>query len=176
MLIMSQEMQIALIGVFGTLAGTVLGWILNNISKKGKVNIYILSFDDEFIFHRHEGAVCSRSIENAKSYHYELLLDIYNSSNERRTLRNPTFIFSDGKNELIKREALGSISDIINVDPKTGMRVKFHDVFHHNDDGFESLWNATNVHLHYANERGKIIKIKINSKTYKDYFDNQKNE
>mgnify|MGYP003484863366 CR=1 FL=1 len=36
---MGVEMQIAILGVLGTLGGTVLGWVLNNLSQRGKLNI-----------------------------------------------------------------------------------------------------------------------------------------
>lgn len=39
---MSIKMQIALIGILGTLGGTILGWLLNSLSQKGK--LYMATF------------------------------------------------------------------------------------------------------------------------------------
>ena len=38
----------AIIGVIGTILGTILGWFLNSISNKGKLKLYITSWEDEF--------------------------------------------------------------------------------------------------------------------------------
>lgn len=37
---MNSDITTALIGVGATIAGTILGWVLNNLSNRGKLNIY----------------------------------------------------------------------------------------------------------------------------------------
>ena len=41
---MNSEIITALIGVGATIAGTVLGWMLNNLSNRGKLNIFVSSW------------------------------------------------------------------------------------------------------------------------------------
>ena len=47
-LIKNTEIMIAIIGVIGTLAGTILGWGLNSLSQRGKLNFYVHSWKEEF--------------------------------------------------------------------------------------------------------------------------------
>lgn len=59
---MNSEITTALIGVGATLAGTVLGWVLNNLSNRGKLNIFVSSWEDSFKYNNSIGEMvpCSK--------------------------------------------------------------------------------------------------------------------
>ena len=38
----------AMVGVIGTILGTVLGWFLNSISNRGKIKLFVSSWENEF--------------------------------------------------------------------------------------------------------------------------------
>ena len=188
---MNEKIQIiiALIGVWGTLAGTILGWLLNNLSKRGKLNVYVTSFVDSFKYNNLGVLTPSSSIEQTQHYSYEATIDLYNSSNETKILRNLTVIFSDGNNDLHKsipndnrterysshRYIYDKISPI-NVPPKTIIQIKLSDGESSKDNGLDFIWKTKKVYLTYTNERGKKKKVNIKSELYKNYFENHKTE
>ena len=89
----------AIIGVAGTLAGTALGWFLNVFSNKGKLKIYVSSREDEFEKNEMGEMVPATNTDDVECYAYKCFLDIYNSSNETKIMRDIQVVFSDEKNE-----------------------------------------------------------------------------
>ena len=77
---MNSDITTALIGVGATIAGTVLGWVLNNLSNRGKLNIYVSSWEDKFQYNDDIGEMvsCSKR-EEVQSYTYKVSFDLYNS-------------------------------------------------------------------------------------------------
>lgn len=41
------EVAAALIGVVGTILGTILGWPLNSFSQRGKLSVYVLEWEQQ---------------------------------------------------------------------------------------------------------------------------------
>ena len=41
-------MKESMIGVIGTLLGTILGWVLNSLSQKGKISIFVNKWKQSF--------------------------------------------------------------------------------------------------------------------------------
>ena len=184
---MSTEMQIALVGVIGTLAGTFFGWLLNNISQRGKLNIYISSFTDSFKHNEIGCMVQSSSIEQAQSYSYKLIMDLYNSSAETKIMRNITIVFSDGKRILFKsvpnddstRRSSGPIcfyDEIapINIPPKSIIQLNLHNSKHLENKDFDSIWKTQKIYLTYTNEKNKLKKTNIKFEQFSNYFENHK--
>ena len=182
-------MQIAMVGVIGTLAGTFLGWLLNTLSQRGKINIYVTSFVDEFKHNEIGCMVPSSSIEQTESYTYKLLLDLYNSSGETKILRNLTIIFSDGKTDLFKSvpndDNTGRHSgpvwfydqiSPINIPPKSILQLNLHNGAWHNNSGLDFIWKTKKVYLTYTDEKNKLHKMNIKNEDYNLYFDNHKAE
>ena len=68
------KMEAALIGVIGTLLGTILGWGLNNVSRWGKLSCYPI-WSDEFSHNDNYGSMArSSNREEAKMYGYNIKL------------------------------------------------------------------------------------------------------
>ena len=101
---MNSDITTALIGVGATIAGTVLGWVLNNLSNRGKLNIYISSWEDKFQYNDDIGEMvsCSKR-EEVQSYTYKVSFDLYNSSGNTKIMRNIQIAFSDGKRDIEKQ-------------------------------------------------------------------------
>ena len=186
---MSTDMQIALVGVLGTLAGTFLGWMLNNLSQSGKLNIYVASFQDEFKYNKKGIMVSSSSIEQTQRYAYSLILDLYNSSGETKIMRNLTVVFSDGKTDLFKSIPLDdntlsysgswrcydAISPI-NIPPKSIIQLNLHDSVWTLYERLDFIWNTKKVYMTYTDEKNKLRKVNIKTEIYSEYFNNHKAE
>lgn len=86
---MNSDITIALIGVGATIAGTVLGWVLNNLSNRGKLNFYVSSWEDKFQYNNDIGemVLCSKR-EEVQSYTYNVSFDLYNSSGNTKIMRS----------------------------------------------------------------------------------------
>ena len=76
-----------------TLFGTILGWLLNNLSRRGKLCIYP-TWEDSFLNGDGGGGETkARSVEEAKHYTYKLVLEVYNSSADPKIMRNIQIAF-----------------------------------------------------------------------------------
>ena len=183
-------MQIAIVGVVGTLAGTFLGWLLNNLSQRGKVNMYITSFIDEFKYNNEIGCmVPSSSIDQTQCYSYKLILDLYNSSGETKILRNLTIVFSDGKTDLFKSvpndDSTGRCSgplwlydqiSPINIPPKSILQLNLHNGVWYDNGELDFIWKTKKVYMTYIDEKNKLRKVSVKFEDYSSYFDNHKVE
>ena len=180
---MSAEMQIALLGILGTLGGTVLGWVLNNLSQRGKLNIYVSSWKDKFEYNHMGYMVSSSCIEQTESYSYRLALDLYNGSGDTKIMRNVEIVYTKNKEVLYcsvpKDEATKRIShpvafydDVlpINIPPKSVIHIELFDGIWEDNGSLDFIWDTTSVFLRYMNEKNKNVSILINKENYKDYF------
>ena len=78
---MNGEIITALIGVGATIAGTILGWVLNTLSNAGTLKIFVSSWEDSFKHNSSLGDMvpCTKR-EDVQSFSYKVSLDLYNSS------------------------------------------------------------------------------------------------
>lgn len=188
---MDIELQIAILGIIGTIGGTILGWFLNNLSQKGKLDIFISSWKDEFKYYNKSGLlVKSSSIEQTENYLYELSMDLYNSSGNTKIMRNIEIVFAKDNSELkisVPKDndtekvlnKLGiTYDDIkpINIPPKSVKKITVHDNFKNKNSELNFIWETNNVFLRYVNEKNKVIVVAIKKENYKDYFNNHELE
>ncbi len=150
---MDSEIQIALLGILGTLGGTVLGWFLNNLSQHGKLNIFISSWKDKFEYNETGCTTLSSSIEQTEDYSYNVSFDLYNSSGETKIMRNIEIL-------------------PVNIPPKSIMHIELHNWLSKSDGTLDNIWNTTHIYLKYINEKNRKKKILIRKEKYKDYFIN----
>lgn len=181
---MNSEIQIAIIGVIGTLSGTVLGWVLNSISQNGKLNFYVTSWKEDFTYTGLWGdSPPSSSIEESESFHYVLKLDIYNSSSIPVILREIKVVFQDKNNivwetipydESTKRWASSfySYEEIspVNVPAKTVKTLGLTGHANVRDSALNEIWNTTGVYLSYIDQKNRSKEIQIKKVEYKNYF------
>lgn len=173
----------AIIGVLGTILGTILGWVLNSLSDKGKLKIFVSLWEEQFQYNDTGSMVPSNSKEQTECYHYNLILDLYNSSSEAKIMRNIKIEFSDGKNILHTsvpkdddtRRWNGPVAfynDVVplNVPPKAIIQLKLHDAAWYTNGDLDFIWNTQMVYLTYCDEKGKEKKIIIKTGNYNNQF------
>lgn len=180
---MELELKIAILGIIGTILGTVVGWLLNNISRIGKLNVLISGWKDTFQYNNQGYMTPSSTIEQTEYYSYELETDLYNSSADTKIMRNVEIVFMDGKHSIktsvpsddatkIFRQHFTSYYDVepINIPPKTVLKYKLVNGFNNKNDGLDFIWETTNIVLRYTDEKCKINIIPIKAENYRDYF------
>ena len=174
-----------IIGVIGTLLGTVLGWLLSNLSQRGKLNTYPM-WRDEFQHNGNLGGMAnSQSKEEAKLYMYHFTLDLYNSSGEPQIMRKIEITFFHNKEELFRDtpedDSTGRSSGPlrfydevlpITVPAKTVYTVKLHGGFWDSDKRFSQIWRTNKIMLTYRNCKNKERKVLINKDDFSRYFEN----
>ena len=174
-----------IIGVIGTLLGTVLGWLLSNLSQRGKLNTYP-TWQDEFQHNDNRGGMeNSKSKEEAKLYMYHFTLDLYNSSGEPQIMRKIEVTFFHDKDELFRDtpedDSTGRSSGPlrfydevlpITIPAKTVYTVKLHGGFWDSDNRFSQIWRTNKIMLTYRDSKDREQKVLINEEDFSRYFEN----
>lgn len=182
---MNSDITTALIGVGATIAGTVLGWVLNNLSNRGKLNIYVSSWEDKFQYNDIGEMVSCSKREEVQSYTYKISFDLYNSSGNTKIMRNIQIAFSDGKSDIEKQTPQDDATkrflskmvfydDVkpINIPPKAVIKLDLHNGSWNKDGELDYIWKTKKVYLIYKDEKNKIKRIFIKSEDYENYFIN----
>lgn len=187
---MDSELTTALIGVGATIAGTVLGWMLNNLSNRGKLNIFVSSWEDSFKYNNNIGEMvpCSKR-EEVESYSYKVSFDLYNSSGSTKIMRNIQIVFSDGKNDIEKQTPQDDATkryshpmvfydkvEPINIPPKAVIKLDLHDGAWDKDGKLDFIWRSKKVFLVYTDEKNRVRRKLIKAEDYENYFNNHKQE
>lgn len=187
---MNSEITTALIGVGATIAGTVLGWVLNNLSNRGKLNIYVSSWEDKFQYNDDIGEMvsCSKR-EEVQSYSYKVSFDLYNSSGNTKIMRNIQIAFNDGKSDIEKQtpkdDATKRFSspmvfyddvEPINIPPKAVIKLDLRNGSWDKDGELDYIWKTKKVYLVYTDEKNKTKRMLIKAEDYENYFINHKSE
>ncbi len=165
---MSTELQIAVLGIVGTLAGTVLGWVLNSLSQKGKLKVFVKKWEEVYQKPDKHGSFEKCNSNEAKYYHYNLSLDIYNSSRETRIMRNIQVVFMDRKSLLFSSVPMDDATkryshplvhydaiSVVNISAKTVVAIDMHAGFNNSDEEWERLSKANRIVLIYKDEKNK---------------------
>lgn len=176
------EIIIAIIGVIGTLAGTILGWGLNSLSQKGKLNFYVHSWKEEFQFNKMGEMVPSSSVEETETYGYEFVLDIYNSSSNTAIMRDISILFMNDRDKLFcstpydystRRVSVVAFYDevtAINIPPKSVKTIKLLKSMWHSDKEFQQIWKVNSIFLSYRDQKNKKRKVLLQKVNYQQYF------
>ena len=174
----------AIIGVMGTLFGTILGWLLNSASNHGKLNVNISDWKDDFKYNNEGWIIKSSSKEQTEFYSYQLTLDIYNSSAETKIMRNIAIYFCDNeceqhksipKDDNTKRNNgyFNNYDNIgpVNIPPKTIIQLNLHDNLNSENGDIDKIWKTKKIYMKYIDEKNKIKKVAIKSEDYGRYFE-----
>ena len=173
-----------IIGVIGTLLGTILGWVLSNLSQRGKLNVFP-TWEDGFQHNDGYGGMTnSESRGEAKLYTYHLNVDIYNSSGEPQIMRTIEVAFLRDKHVLFRDtpdddstrwSSGGSLFYDkvlpITIPAKTVYNIKLHGGFWDSDDRFSQIWGTNKIMLTYRDRRNKEKKILIVKDDFGRYFE-----
>lgn len=179
--------MIALIGVGGTLLGTILGWLLNSFSGCGKLKIYVTSWKETFEYNHTGRMINSNSKEQTQSYCYELEFDLYNSSSDIKIMREIKIEFLNGKKlsvaqipyddaKTVSGQPFYSRSYVepTNVLPKSVLHYKFCRGFGKED--LDDIWKSDKVVLSFLDEKNRKRTIFIASLEHDKYFTEKINE
>lgn len=191
---MDSEIITALIGVGATIAGTVLGWGLNNLSNRGKLNIYVSSWKDEFKKNDAGEINPAKKKSEVEYYQFNGSVDVYNSSGETRIMREVEIAFYSGRT-LLKtmnplddstRRATGQYIPVhydelgvLNIPPKSVVSISIHNGMWDRDgkEGtLDFLWNTTTIKIRYRNEKNRRKTKKVKKVDFINHFNNQNTE
>ena len=167
-------MSDAMIGVIGTLMGTILGWILGRLDF-GRLHIAFDNFIYEFgapgsLFHIH-----GVQPNEVHSYKLSTTIQLYNSSNRNMILRNASFIFSDGKTDLFSEEAYDDSTrrfvaksldydklEIVNIPPHQGLNYNVH-IY---TTKIDEILRCKKIYFCYKSEKLKTKRIHFKNVDY----------
>lgn len=159
---MSESICTAVIGIVGTLAGTVLGWLLNNVSRRGKLRAFVAKWDEDYKFNDVGSMVGAPSYDEAECYFYELTLDVYNSSSDTKIMRDFKMEFLKGRKIVASKVPLNADNrgsglcktmGTLNVAPKSVVSVHLVGGFwRSNFAQFDEINSSSKVRLSYKGE------------------------
>lgn len=187
---MDSEITTALIGVGATIVGTVLGWMLNTLSNRGKLNIFVSSWEENFQYNNSIGEMvsCSKR-EEVQNYSYKVSFDLYNSSGNTKIMRNIQIVFNDGKGDIEKHTPMDDATkrfsnplvfydkvEPINIPPKAVIKLNLHDGVWNENEKLDFIWKSKKIFLKYTDEKNKIRRKLIKTEDYENYFNNHTQE
>lgn len=178
-------MSESMIGVVGTILGTVLGWFLNSISNRGKIKIYVSAWDEQFQARGDSGGfTVSKSIGEVAYYSCRFALDIYNSSGEPKIMRNIRIIYNDGKNDLMEHVPNDDGTKVLSsgvirynkvipltIPSKSVLQIPLCDSILKPSHEIHMMWNTMKIYLSYTDERNREKRILLTSKSIRQSFD-----
>lgn len=187
---MRSEIQTALIGVGATIAGTILGWILNALSNSGSLKVFVSFWEDSFKHLSSFGEMvpCVNRAE-VQNFSYKVSLDLYNSSGNIKIMRNIRIVFSDGKHDIKIETPLDDATKRsspplvfydkvgpINIPPKTVINIMFHGGASNQNGELDFIWKSKKVYLLYTDEKNRLRREVLKVEDYENYFTTHKLE
>lgn len=170
---MSNEVVISIIGIAGTILGTILGWFLNQLSQRGNLCLFVQNWHSSLTtIDRNCNKTLCNSFDEASEYDFELEIDAYNSSSSTKIMRNIEINFRDGsltilaytpdnlatsqnRNNAIRYEKF----TCVNIPAKNSTRLKLHGSLDSRKN--RNLENTSNVTLSYVDNKNKTKTIVI---------------
>lgn len=171
---MSEGLIAAIIGVGGTLFGTIVGWLLGKINW-GKLHIQV----NEFVFYPHYYKKRDEDLEELCAIEESFTVTVFNSSNENKIFSHAEIIFTNKDKQVIQElkikdrktietvHGIYGIDDVgvVNIPPKSGVDILGKIIV---KDNFEKIISAERVYLCYFNKKFKKKKTRIKEIDYKD--------
>lgn len=165
----------AIIGVFGTLFGVILGAILNQLTRIGKIKVYQNSIELSILEQTNIGGFQKTTsiTEKTHSISISLNLDFYNTSpNSIKIARNIVFLVKSKKtyfrNDLFDSDTRHSSGVIIQSDKLKNINLTQNQVINYNlilstrDNLKEIIEGDWYIEYHDNNDRIKRIRINKN--------------
>ena len=168
-----------IIGVLGSIFGVVLGWWLNNITKKGKLIINTKDgLNGEFLT---KDEFPATSIEKSQKFAYKVNLEIYNSSEDIKVMKDIKISFYRKGFDMfsvapydnaLKHRVANSIPihenvKIINCPAKMATTLTLYGWI--KNDDVQKVYESASVFLSYKDEFGKEKVKLIEAIDYKNY-------
>lgn len=172
--ILDREFWLAIIVGGFTLAGTILGFVLNEFSKRSKIGITIhsISFDwqalvDSGFSPPSEKILKTVSLEDADFFVVSLTLTFYNSSTENASASNLHISLYNGKRRLVSADFQHekTLEKITPINLNGGLSsdiIGIHPVHFPKEESFKS----NRILVEFFNHKGKLKRLNV--KKYKD--------
>ena len=133
------------------------------------------------------GFVESNSIEETEYYHYELSLDLYNSSRDIKIMRQVHLEFLDKKKVLFEDIPLDDSTrvysrpvvhyddiSVVNIPGKSAINIQLHGGLYggkaNKNENWDLLWNTNKIVLVYVDEKNKSNKVVLQTKDFGKAF------
>ena len=167
-----------IIGVFGSLFGVVLGWILNEVARKGKLIVNIRGNIKGDFYARNE--LVAKSLDDSNQFKCKINLEISNSGTDRKVMKDIRIAFCDETKENIKLEAdflLGKdslmaverSSAIMHIPAKTASSIIFI-VSTEKKEEILKIHKTSKIFLLFKNEKNKEKKkLILRGEVFRDY-------
>ena len=165
---LSIEIITALIGVGGTIIGTIIGWILNNISHSGWLHFYSQISGLATKYDGYGGYMGCEKLNDSDQYTCFIDLDIYNKRADYRTVKDLQVQFCYNRKHGFSKKPLVKKSkndtkyetvDIINIPPK--QTISLYLSVSLKKELFPDLERVNTVRLKYKNEKNKTKTVSI---------------
>lgn len=164
------EIITTIIGVGGTIIGTILGWILNNVSRNGRLHFFsqisgLSTRDDGY-----GGYMGCKNLKDADRYTCFIDLDVYNKNADYKTVKDLQVQFCYNRKHgfsikpLVKKskhDTKYETVDIINIPPKQTLSLYLSVSFKKED--FNKLRKVKKVKLMYRNEKNRTKTVSISN-------------
>ena len=171
---MGTELQIAILGFVATLSGTVLAWLLNRLSQKGKIRLFVKKWEESYRKPDGYGGFKECEREEAEYYHYNLSLDIYNSSCETRIMRDIHVLYMDKSKKLFLSNPKGNATrgsshslvqcdeiSVVNIQAKSVAASDLRGGLNNGKEEWRFLSCADRVMLMYIDEKNRREKVLV---------------
>lgn len=174
-----------IIGVAGTLLGTVLGWLLGKWSQQGKLYCYSEWKDSFYHSDDYGGTLDSKSREESEGYMYRLTIELHNRSGEPRIMRHLEVAFYNDKKIIFRDtpsdESTGHNSgslrfydkvQSITIPAKTVYTMNLRGGFNYSDKRFSQIWESNAIMLLYRDDHDSEEKFLIKKEDFSQFFEN----
>lgn len=163
----NMELITALIGIGGTILGTVLGWLLSIITQIGRLKFYSHISGMPHKVDGYGSYMDCGKLEEADSYTCYIDLDIFNNNSNYKTIKDIKIRFMSETDSFCKTPTIEDITSknngkrmtTINIPPKQTVSLRLSSYF--SKDSFYSLKKTTRVDLEYNDEKDKKKVVRI---------------
>ena len=167
-----------IIGVIGSLLGAIIGWWLNNITRSGKLAVYVENgINGEFVT---EDNLPATSLEGSQYFNYKFNVEIYNSSSDAKLMRDIKLSFCNNSKQSFnvtpydKSRMISGMAapihkpvELFNIPPKTAIRAELYGYI--SKEHLSKIFETTAVYLSYRDERNNYKKILVEKFEYSNY-------
>ncbi len=169
-----------ILALLGTLGGVVLGWLLNNISRCGRLKIYGQETWKNKLLTAEE--TITNDLKQIVKYHCSVTLDLYNSSADAKIMRDIQFVFYDEKKEIMRATPINGefmprekeeILNIINVPPKTIIKKQLDAWFL---DDWSFIPKTKRIYIEYKNDKNILRKLFVQKFDWQEHLEQIKEE
>lgn len=187
---MTEGLWAAIIGVGGTLLGTALGWWLNTLSNRGKIDVFCKKWDVEFKINNNGFVESTNDINEAEYFNFNVELEVINHSSNIKILRDVQILFQDSNGKILKTiipndTSLRTYSNHycshkevkpFNVYGKSIISISLDKGFNDSNSKFDFIFNTEKIFLQYKDEANNIKRVLLKEGNIKDYYEKETSE